>query len=845
MQGRWLGQRPSAWLAALGVACLVAATLAVAGIASAAWTALVAVWSGASALLQGSVIVQSMFGTTLAGTVMALTASVMQHVRFLVMGAVCTTVTVTRDRTLYQALVAFLTQGQQVRTQAATATVAQEEILTASNRFKLLKRALRRRLQWAQQRAWGPGKAVDAVACVQDQEDVDQVQLTAAFGGLPMVRVFGGRVLALTVHEDKETIEISVPGRRQHGLVQAFLQHVLERFGPNGTYAADSGSGSSADALANPAVFTAVPADDAKGTVHTKWHWVQARELRARSRDTLFLPGNMLDRLLADAEQFFSSADTYEQRQQPFRRGWMLHGPPGTGKSTVPLVVASELGLSLYVLDVGHEALTDDALRELLTTAPVPSLVVLEDVDAASRVVHQRLPAPGKTRAAETAFCLAAAMGDRGVTLAGLLNVLDGLMAHEGHLVIMTTNHFPALDAALVRPGRCDLVEHVPLATRDQVAAMFMHEFPTACQADLEQFTATVRPHRFSPAAVSEYLQRVRGDLPTAISEDSLCTLRSVVAEGGLEASTLSPGLFRSLWQQGVEVTFPWALAAGAKDNTWQGLTLMAIMDYVTGMVNKSPNILMNSADEVSDVFLSTFPKARREAVQFGAEVMGWCRREQRPMTCIRVTVYLRAHCHDPQEALARVGDWLLTYRRTGANLMPVLPVRFVLYFYGVATHVAPEAFDKLVAEVEAAGVTDGSLLVDMPETVGALPSEDKKENEAMTQAKEIVRRVHARPFGGLRSPRAMALHRADMALMLANAYEDEGVTFDTAMRALRPPLTSLDGGRSGFSSVVFPKLVTTCATLQECLDTMAAAQDLYCFPPVFRGPPRAAALHA
>lgn len=43
----------------------------------------------------------------------------------------------------------------------------------------------------------------------------------------------------------------------------------------------------------------------------------------------------------------------------------------------------------------------------------------------------------------------------------GLLNVLDGVVDSPGRIVIMTTNHPDALDAALIRPGRIDKKIHL------------------------------------------------------------------------------------------------------------------------------------------------------------------------------------------------------------------------------------------------------------------------------------------------------------------------------------------------------------------------------------------------
>ena len=52
--------------------------------------------------------------------------------------------------------------------------------------------------------------------------------------------------------------------------------------------------------------------------------------------------------------------------------------------------------------------------------------------------------------------CLAIRNASPFRALQGLLNVLDGVVDTPGRIVIMTTNHPEALDAALIRPGRID-----------------------------------------------------------------------------------------------------------------------------------------------------------------------------------------------------------------------------------------------------------------------------------------------------------------------------------------------------------------------------------------------------
>lgn len=53
-----------------------------------------------------------------------------------------------------------------------------------------------------------------------------------------------------------------------------------------------------------------------------------------------------------------------------------------------------------------------------------------------------------------------------GVTLSGLLHVVDGVSSQEGRLLIMTTNHIEHLDEALIRPGRADKRVHFKLADK-------------------------------------------------------------------------------------------------------------------------------------------------------------------------------------------------------------------------------------------------------------------------------------------------------------------------------------------------------------------------------------------
>jgi cell division protease FtsH len=150
------------------------------------------------------------------------------------------------------------------------------------------------------------------------------------------------------------------------------------------------------------------------------------------------------------------SGEKYQNLGARMRRGILLHGPSGTGKTTLAKACAHESNVSFFSSNAAefceiYVGMGPKKIRDLFSKAKqsAPSIIYIDEIDAIGKRNNGGL--------------FESSNSEKNSTINQLLSEMDGFDSSSQVLVIGSTNRLEMVDSALLRPGRFDLKIYTPL----------------------------------------------------------------------------------------------------------------------------------------------------------------------------------------------------------------------------------------------------------------------------------------------------------------------------------------------------------------------------------------------
>jgi len=208
--------------------------------------------------------------------------------------------------------------------------------------------------------------------------------------------------------------------------------------------------------------------------------------------ETVFIDEKIKKDIMDSLDAFVCNRDWYDDNFIPYHYGILLHGPAGTGKSTLIRAILTEYYKKYskqgYTIENPSYLSSPSDLLHLdesgYTGNWAPRIIIIEDIDATvlkKRIPEEEDPKPsedGSNEYMQQLYPQKRSLYYQDLTsLSEILNKMDGVANVENVIYIFTTNHIEKLDPALTRPGRIDKIVEIKMPRREDYDAFMFYHF--------------------------------------------------------------------------------------------------------------------------------------------------------------------------------------------------------------------------------------------------------------------------------------------------------------------------------------------------------------------------------